>query len=345
MKEQTKISSVKAKIIGVGSFLPGPKIDNKMLAEMISVSEEWIDIFVGTKTRHLATDIITGAVKYQLVDIGERAAKAALECAGIVAKDIDFVVMSTATPDHLMPATVNNIVDRLGLFGIPTYALQSGCAGALQALDVASQFILTGKHRTGLVIGADICNKFLRLDEDFSKLPSGELVNYVLFGDGAGAVVMSSDSQRQGLQIETLLNVCDGLGREPGQQISWLGKHAGNNAPLILEDYKAIQHSVPEMALQTMQQLLQLNAWNFADVAFLMPPQLSGNMTDLIMNHLQIEPERGINCVSYTGNTGNALPYLQLEKLWQMSKPGDRSIGVAIESSKWIRTGMALQHV
>lgn len=332
-------------IIGVGTFLPGPKIDNRMISETFSVKEEWIDLFIGTKTRHLAMDLHTKKPRYKLVDLCEKAAKEALLSAKKSAESIEFIVMATATPDDLMPATVNQVADRLGINGVATYALQSGCAGAIQALDVASQFIKSGTYKTGLVIGGDVCNKYLDMTQNFEGLPSSELINYVLFGDGAGSVVLTSEEADNAINIAITKNTFEGLSREPGQQIGWIGKTDGGmdeDMTLLKEDYKAIQNNVPEMAKETFESLLESTGWSFEDIDHYMPPQLSGHMTDHIIDHMALRPEKAINCVADTGNNGNALPFLQLQLLWHKMVTGEKCIGVAIESSKWIKTGIAL---
>src|SRR5262245_41344627 len=118
------------RIRSAGSALPGPAIDNAALARRFGMEplwEQWIDVFIGTATRHLAVDLATGEVRSSLAELGETAARRALAAAGLAPGDVDVVVLGTATPDKLMPATVNVIADRLGIDGIPTYQLQSGC--------------------------------------------------------------------------------------------------------------------------------------------------------------------------------------------------------------------------
>ena len=156
------------KIIAVGTHLPGPQISNKKLSKILSVSDEWIDFFIGTKSRHFCVDIETGEQYFQLSDICYEAAKNALQKSIIKSSTIDALVLGTATPDTLMPATVNVIADKLGLNNVATYQLQSGCAGAIQALDFGTQLIKSGKFKNVLVIGGDVCNKFLNLKQDLS---------------------------------------------------------------------------------------------------------------------------------------------------------------------------------
>ena len=282
-----------------------------------------------------------------------KAASQAIERAGIHIEDIELIVMSTATPDHLMPATVNFVADQLGITHIPTYQIQAGCSGALQGLDVASQFLKSGAYRTALVIGGDVCNKYIDLDRDFTKLKGHELINYALFGDGAGAVVLTTKEEKLGINIHSIKNRFEGLGREPGQVMNWFGMVPEKIDEMSMrdrrkvfqsakEDYKAIEQHVPMMAKDMINELLIDNNWNKDEVNFYLPPQLGGHMTDKIVEYLELPTEKVINCVRYTGNNGNALPYIQLSHLAEKMNSGDKAVGVAIESSKWIKTGISL---
>ncbi len=334
-------------ILSTGTALPGPRIDNATLAArfgMGAVWEQWVDAFIATRGRHLATNLDTGEVDYTLADLGEMAGRRAMTAAGIGPDDIDLMVMGTATPDLLMPATVNVIADRLGIDGIPTYQLQSGCAGAVQALDVACQLTGAGQCRTALVLGGDVGAKHHDLSMDLRGLSPEELVNVVLFGDGAGAAVISSAAEPGTSSIRSVFVRLTGLNRPPGQVIEWFGladrrqeRSAGS------EDYKMIEQSVPVMAVEILQELLALSGWRESEVDYLLPPQLSGRMTAKIVERMALPAAEEISCVQDIGNNGNALVFFQLERLLARMRPGQRAIGAAVESSKWIKAGYALE--
>ncbi|MFQ3243611.1 MAG: 3-oxoacyl-[acyl-carrier-protein] synthase-3 [Arenicella sp.] len=334
----------RVKIIGVGTHLPGPQIDNEKIQEKFSVNAEWVELMIGNRFRHLVVDLDTGAINASLADICTDAALAALDRAYTDADEIEFIVMGTATPDQLMPATVNMVAQKLGINGVSTYQLQSGCAGAIQALDLGHKLIKTGTFHKGLVIGGDICAKYIDLKQDYSDLDPAELVNYALFGDGAGAAVLSADDGVEGIEILHTLNRCEGLNREPGQELNWRGSFVDDDAPQPLkEGYQAIEANVPDMALETMNELIAKAGWKLEEITHFMTPQLAGNMTDKIITHMGVAPERALNCVADTGNNGNGLPFLQLQMLQDKAQPGDTAITVAIESSKWIKGGLVLQ--
>jgi 3-oxoacyl-[acyl-carrier-protein] synthase-3 len=331
-------------ITAVGVALPGEPIDNTTLAEYVRVSPEWIEHFVGNRSRHFATDLSTGEARHDLGDLCTSAAGQALADAGMDAGDLEFVILGTATPDLLMPATVNVVADHLGINQVPTFQVQSGCAGAVQALEIGRMMLATGRYRTGLVLGGDVCGKHMALDRDIRLLNPSELVNYVLFGDGAGAAVLSADPAASGMEITHLLNRFTGLGRSPGQIIDWFGRGEDTSIrPAFSEDYKAIEESVPLMAIEILHELLDECGWGPGDVDFLLPPQLSGRMTAAIVDRLDLPRAKEITCVDTTGNNGNALPFLQLRLLGELMSSGERAVLVAVESSKWIKGGLALE--
>ncbi|MFG3255689.1 3-oxoacyl-ACP synthase III family protein [Streptomyces sp. NPDC048172] len=333
-----------AYLASVGTALPGDPVDNAALAKALGVNEEWIEVFIGTKTRHFARDLATGTVRWSLADLCAQAGARALDGPGPGHEDIDFVVLGTATPDTLMPATVNHVADQLGLDQVPTFQLQSGCAGAVQALSLARTMIASGEYGTGLVIGGDVCSKHLDLDRDLSGAAPGDIVNFVLFGDGAGAAVVTGEPAGERVALRRVLNRFTGLGREPGQVIEWFGlADRYDDRQAVREDYKAIEEAVPVMAVEILWELLGDLDWEAEDLHYLLPPQLSGRMTARITGELDVPSAREISCVADTGNNGNALPFLQTEKLLEHMATGERALAVAIESSKWIKAGFALE--
>lgn len=333
-------------IVSVGTALPGEPVDNAQLAKVLGVNEEWIEVFIGTRTRHFARDLGTGEVRWTLADLCAQACERALAGADTDPGEIDFIVLGTATPDSLMPATVNNIADQLGLDQVPTFQLQSGCAGAVQALGLAQTMIASGQYRTGLVIGGDVCSKHLDVHRDLTGAAPSDLVNFVLFGDGAGAAVVSAEPRGKAVAVRQVLNRFTGLGRKPGQVIEWFGladRHEDRQA--VTEDYKAIEEHVPVMAVEILWELLGELDWDADQLDYLLPPQLSGRMTRKITEQLDVPTALEISCVADTGNNGNALPFLQIEKLLTQMSAGEKALAVAIESSKWIKAGFALEKI
>jgi 3-oxoacyl-[acyl-carrier-protein] synthase-3 len=334
-------------ILAVGTELPGPLIDNATLIRRFGLPqawEEWIDIFVGTKSRHFAIDIESGERKQTLTDMGTLAGRRALEKAGVDPGSIDVAVMGAAMPDMLMPATVNLIADRLGINDLPTYQLQAGCTGAIQALDLAIQLLRSGQYRTALVLGGDSIAKHLDLDIDPNDTSAGLHVNAMLFGDGAGAAVLTTDPVPGTPVLRQAFVRMLGLGRPPGQIVEWFGlADLKKTHEPVSEDFKVIEESVPAMAVAAFQDLLDFLDWKKSEVDFLLPPQLSAKMTARVVEQLDARTASVISRVEEIGNTTNAIPFFQLEQLIPRLLPGNRAIGISVETSKWIKGGYAVE--
>ncbi|MFI0479607.1 3-oxoacyl-ACP synthase III family protein [Actinomadura sp. 9N215] len=305
---------------------------------------QWVETFIGTRSRHLAIDLATGEQRQTLAELGALAAGRALARAGESAQEVDAIVLGTATPDTLMPTAVNVIADRLRIDDVPTYQLQSGCSGAVQALDVAAALLGGGAVRTVLVLGGDVIAKHYDVTADLAALPPAELVNYVLFGDGAGAAVLTTRDRPDAPVLRAVRTRLAGLDRAPGQILNWYGLADRNSAVApAAEDYKAIEELVPVLAEDVIADLLDDLGWDRGEVDYLLPPQLSAVMTAKITERLGLPSAKEVSCVEHTGNTGNALLFFQLEMLLETMTAPARAVAAAIESSKWIKGGLALE--
>lgn len=339
-------------LLAAATALPGPAIGNEALAGRLGLSAEWVEMFIGTRTRHFAVDL-AGGVGCGLADLCEQAAVQCLDRAGLTVRDLSFVVLATATPDALMPSTAAVVADRLGAAGIPAYQLQSGCSGAVQALTLAEALLAREPARPGggpygLVLGGDVCAKHLDLGQDFRRMPPAQLVNYVIFGDGAGAAVVSAAPAPGSAAFHGLGHRLAMPGQPPGQHVEWYGAADRDSAlPPVSEDYKAVECLVPELARKVCADLLDTLGWAAPDLGYLLPPQLGGLMTrritEVLRSGLGVEKAVEISCVADTGNTGNALVLSQLEELLPLLTPGARALCACVESSRWISAGFALE--
>ncbi|MBQ0864845.1 3-oxoacyl-ACP synthase III family protein [Streptomyces sp. RK75] len=336
-------------VLGTGTALPGEPVGNDRLAHRLGLPSAWVETFIGTRTRHFAVDLDSGRVRWTLEDLCTDAADRALADAGVEPSEVAFIVLATATPDALMPTTAALLADRLGIEDAAAYQLQSGCSGAVQAFAVARALLAVSPSGLGLVVGGDVCSKHLDLGEDFHELPPGALVNYVLFGDGAGAAVVSG-APRDGTRavLTHLEHRAAGFGVPPGQRVEWFGaadlRSGDGRRPAVTEDYKAVEHRVPVLARQLLDALLTAAGWRPETVDYLLPPQLSGRMTERITSELGqgFEWEQ-VSCVAETGNNGNALVFFQLDRLLPRLAPTQRALVLAVESSKWIRAGFTVE--
>ena len=169
-----------SRIAGTGSYLPEKVITNKDLEKTMDTSDEWIRERSGIKRRHVAADGESSA------DMGLAAARSALDAAGIDATDLDLIVVATTTPDKIFPSTACIIQRRLDIHECPAFDVHAACAGFIYALDVADRFIRTGGATTALVIGTETYSRIL----DWKDRSTA-----VLFGDGAGAVVLKTTEE------------------------------------------------------------------------------------------------------------------------------------------------------
>ncbi len=176
--------AIRSRIIGSGSYLPVKVLTNKDLEKMVETSDEWIVERTGISERRIASEDEAAS------DLAFYAAEKAIKDGGIRPSDIEFIIVATVTPDMLFPSTACIVQNRLGAKGAFAFDLSAACSGFIYALSVADQYIRSGMYQTGLVIGSDV----------FSKVTDWTDRNTcVLFGDGAGAVILRADTGAQGI--------------------------------------------------------------------------------------------------------------------------------------------------
>ena len=169
-----------ARIIGTGSYLPEKVLTNQDLEQMMDTSDEWIRERTGIKRRHIAAEGQTAG------DMGLNAARHAIDMAGVSASDIDLIIVGTTTPDKVFPSTACIIQRQLGVGGCPAFDVQAACSGFVFGLDLADRQIRTGAATTALVIGTEKLSKLVDWEDRGTA---------VLFGDGAGAVVLQASAE------------------------------------------------------------------------------------------------------------------------------------------------------
>jgi 3-oxoacyl-[acyl-carrier-protein] synthase-3 len=348
---------IEVRIVSLSEVLPGDPITNAELADRFGLHAAWLDAMTGNRSRHFCSPDSAPGVPKTTTELAVAAGEKALASAGLGPESIDFLVLATASPEHLMPATAALVADALGINEVPTLQLTSGCAGALQGLYTARGLLASGMGR-GLVIGADSCQKMWPKQADLRTMKPAAVVNLALFGDGAGAAVVDADDDGPGLVLEQIFLRTCGMGRKPAQVVRWYGV---DGAPMVdgprgtqtresmaEEDYKAIETHVPEMAEQILKELSARTGWDPAGVEHVLTPQLNGIMTEKIREHMGVSAASAVSCVAETGNNGNALPFVQLNRAMRRIESGvgvgGRVLVVTVESSKWVKAGMALRH-
>ncbi len=165
-----------SRIAGTGGYLPDKVLTNADLEKMVDTTDEWIRTRTGIERRHIAAAEETSS------SMGEHAARRALRAAGLTTGDVDFIVVGTTTPDLIFPNTGTLLQQRLGIHGCPSFALEAACSGFVYALSVADKFVRSGESKCALVVGVELLSRIT----DWSDRNT-----CVLFGDGAGAVVLT----------------------------------------------------------------------------------------------------------------------------------------------------------
>ncbi|MEM7208305.1 MAG: beta-ketoacyl-ACP synthase III [Pseudomonadota bacterium] len=286
-----------SKIIGTGSYLPEKILHNSDLEKMVDTSDEWITNRTGIKKRHVAAD-----GEFTL-DLAEYASRAAIEAAGVSANDIDVIVVATTTADKVFPSTACLLQDRLGTHGGPAFDLQAVCAGFVYALDVADKFIKTGAATRVLVVGAETFSRIIDwTDRD----------TCVLFGDGAGAVILESNDE-PGIysthlhadgRFSDLLHVPKGVSQ--GYSLESEG------AFVKMEGNKVFKFAVKALG-DIVDETLSANNMQKSDVDWLVPHQANIRIIQATAKKLEMSMDQVVVTVADHGNTSAASIPLALD--------------------------------
>jgi len=286
-----------ARLIGTGSYLPGNPVSNQDLAARgIDTSDEWIVTRTGIRSRHLAEPGTTSS------ELGLIAAQRALEMAGIVAGELDLIIVATSTPDFIFPSTACLIQGRLGNKGATAFDVQAVCAGFTYALGIAEKFIRSSSHKKALVIGAEVFSRILDWNDRGTC---------VLFGDGAGAVVLEA-SENPGI-LATAMHADgsqNGILNVPGQICS--GQVTGD--PFLRMDGQAVFKFAVRVLAEIAEEVCQASGIQTTEVDWLIPHQANIRIIDATGKKLGIERERVIVTVDRHGNTSAASVPLALDE-------------------------------
>ncbi len=288
---------VYARVAATGSYLPGAPVSNDdLVARGINTSDEWIVERTGIRTRHLASP------DERCSDLALAAAQRALETAGLTAADIDLVIVATSTPDFIFPSTAALLQAKLGMsHGAPAFDVQAVCSGFVYALTVAEKFICSGSHRRALVIGAEVFSRIL----DWTDRGT-----CVLFGDGAGAVILEAASEpgilASALHADgshhTILNV-------PGSVAC--GQVTGD--PFLRLDGQAVFRFAVRALSDVALEVIQAASLQVADVDWLIPHQANRRIMQATAKRLGLDDAHVIETVSLHGNTSAASVPLALD--------------------------------
>lgn len=287
-----------SRIAGTGGYLPARVLSNADLERMVDTSDQWIVERTGIRERHIAADDETTC------DLAEHAARRAMDAAGIAPGDIDLIVLATTTPDMVFPSTACLLQQRLDIHGCPAFDLQAVCTGFIYALDVADKFIRTGAANRALVVGAETLSRILDWNDRSTC---------VLFGDGAGAVVleasetpgiMSSHLHADG-RYQDVLKVAAGVSRGYRQVLE--GK-----AYIEMQGNEVFKVAVNTLG-RIVDETLEANNLGRDDIDWLVPHQANTRIITATAKKLNLPMERVVLTVGEHGNTSAASVPLALD--------------------------------
>lgn len=290
------MTGIYSRIIGTGSYLPEKVLTNTDLATAVDTSDEWIQQRTGIRQRHIAADQECAS------DLALYASRRALDMAGIAPEQLDLIIVATSTPDMVFPSTACILQAKLGVKGMPAFDVQAVCSGFVYALGTADQFMRSGQYEHILVVGTEIFSRILDWEDRGTC---------VLFGDGAGAVVLKRSSEPGILAARLHADGSyAGILSVPGTVCG--GKISGR--PLLQMDgsavFKLAVKVLEEVALET----LAAGGLQKSDVDWLIPHQANIRIIQATAKKLGLSMERVITTVDRHANTSAASVPLALDE-------------------------------
>jgi 3-oxoacyl-[acyl-carrier-protein] synthase-3 len=302
---------VRGRITGTGSYLPERVMTNHDLEALVDTSDEWITARTGIKERRIAGE------DEATVDLAEAAARRAIEAAGREPGDIDLIIVATTTPDRVFPSTACLLQGRLGVAGPPAFDVQAVCTGFVYALATADSMLRTGAARCALVVGAETLSRILNWEDR---------TTCVLFGDGAGAVVLEADdSDQQGI-LSTHLHADgsqDALLTVPkGVATGWDADDP--DSKIHMKGNEVFRVAVNTLG-QVVEETLAANGLDHGEVDWLVPHQANTRIIQATAKKLGVSMDRVIVTVDRHGNTSAASVPLALDEGVRRNdvRPGD----------------------
>jgi len=301
-----------SRLLGTGSALPRRIVTNAELAERVDTSDEWIVARTGIRQRHIAEEGETTAT------LATAAARAALEDAGIDASSIGLIVLATATPDNTFPATATKVQAALGCNGGIAFDVGAVCSGFLYALSVADSLLRTGMAKRALVIGAETFSRILDWEDR---------TTCVLFGDGAGAVVLEAPSDEA--QSENAPGILGTRLHADGAQHDLLYVDGGPSTTqtvghVRMRGQEVFRHAVVNLS-DVLKEVLEETGISAGEIDWVVPHQANARILDATARKLGIAPEKVVITVDRHANTSAASVPLALDVARKDGriKPGD----------------------
>ena len=347
----------KVQVLSTGAYLPGDPISNEDLERLVGPLPEDILEGIQVEQRHWMVDLETGEHRINNSEMATKAAQDALAKAGLAAEDVDLLVVSTASPDYLLPPLVTFVQEGLGLERCATMEIRSGCAGYVEALDVARLYLERGDYETAVVIGSEAISPLLVpvfLGKDPDQIRMRDRMNPYNFGDGAGALVLRGGDEGEGILGSAM--ACVGGKKEPGMQIIGAGTHAPIHeqvkAKLLVDlkvDVVESGRFTPHVLTEALREVLARSGVgaDAIDVCVI-PEGNAGYMVEeleeagLLTAEWTAIQDKIFENLTLVGATGSAAVPLALDHAWKTDavKAGDIVMLLGIETSKWKYAGL-----
>lgn len=287
-----------SKITGTGSYLPEKILTNKDMEELVDTTDEWIQERTGIRQRHIAAEDETTC------DLASKAALQAIEMAGKSHSDIDLIILATTTADKIFPGTACLLQKRLDVHGCPAFDVQAVCTGFVYALGIADKFIRAGEVKCALIVGSETLSRILDWNDRSTC---------VLFGDGAGAVVLEASDEPGILSThlhadgsyEHLLHVPHGIS-------SGYEQLKAGEAYVYMEGNAVFKMAVNKLG-EIVDEALAANQFDKGDLDWLVPHQANRRIIEATARKLKMSMERVVLTVSEHGNTSAASIPLALD--------------------------------
>ena len=284
-----------SRIAGTGSYLPEKVLTNAELAQRVDTTDEWIVTRTGIRQRHLA------APEQLTSDLALIAVERALAAAGVDKSEVDLIIVATTTPDQIFPSTACILQNKLGVHGFPAFDLQAVCAGFVYALTTADQFVKSGAAKCAVVVGAETLSSLINWDDRGTC---------ILFGDGAGAVVLEA-SEEPGI-LATHLHAdgrYNGILKTAARPLQ--GELVGN--PYVYMEGNAVFKFAVKALADVATTTLAKAGLDKSDIDWLVPHQANIRIIESTAKHLHLSMEKVIVTVAEHGNTSAASIPLALD--------------------------------
>ncbi len=304
--KENSVAVIRSVIKGVGAYLPKRRMTNDDLSKIVDTTDEWIVERTGIRARHIAAE------GERTSDLGYAAARKALERSGLEPRDIDLVICATATPDRTFPATAVRIQHMLGIEHGAAFDVQAVCSGFVFGLATADNFLKAGQFKRALVVGAETFSRILDWQDR---------TTCVLFGDGAGAVVLEAQAQTGTREDRGILATRI---RSDGRYEDLLYVDGGPGSTrttghLRMNGREVFRHAVNKI-YGVIEETLHETGYTADEIDLFVPHQANARILDGIAKKLKVSPEKIVMTLSQQGNTSAASIPLALNEAWEQGR-------------------------